>query len=512
MSLRTRASAVGAVLTVCGVIAAWTVSANAAPAAPEAKAPNTPAAALRLAIDNAAAQVAAAPAYLHATANDRFARVSAASSSGLQYVAYTRTYKDLKVIGGDFVLVSNNAGQLVAHSEAQQYAIGDLSVTPALSKANAESIAKGQLKSDDRAEGTQLVVYALGDAPRLAWESTVTGSGADGYSRLTVHVDALTGDVLGTQEHVLRGTGNSGWNGTVTINTTQSGSTFSMLTPGFNNMPCQDAANNTTFTGPDDVWGNGDKTNRETGCVDALYGAQREIEMLSLWLGRNGMDGNGGAWPIRVGLAAVNAFYDGTQVQVGHNTANQWIGNIDVITHEMGHGVDDHTPGGISGRGTQEFIADTFGAASEAFIKGSTDYLVGTDINLAGSGPIRNMFHPSLLGDPDCYSKQITRTEVHAAAGPGNHWFYLLAEGTNGPQASPTCNNSAFSGVGIQTAMTILYNAMLMKTTASSYPNYRIWTLAAAKLLTPGNCANFNATKAAWDAISVPRQRNEPTC
>ena len=44
---------------------------------------------------------------------------------------------------------------------------------------------------------------------------------------------------------------------------------------------------------------------------------------------------------------------------------------------------------------------------------------------------------------------------MHAAAGPGNHWFYLLAEGsnpTNGQPASPTCNGSTVTGIGIQKA------------------------------------------------------------
>jgi zinc metalloprotease ZmpA len=124
------------------------------------------------------------------------------------------------------------------------------------------------------------------------------------------------------------------------------------------------------------------------------------------------------------------------------------------------------------------------------------------------------MFNPAALGDPNCYSKQITRTEVHAAAGPGNHWFYLLAEGSNpsnGQPVSPTCNGSTVTGVGIQNAIKILYNAMLMKTSASSYTSYRVWTLTAAKNL-DATCALFNATKASWDAINVRAQRGEPTC
>jgi Zn-dependent metalloprotease len=515
-----RSLIVSAAFTVGGMLAAWTVAAVAAQ--PSAGPENSPAVAIKLAKDNTAALVASKPAYLFASADDKFQQRDVISSAGFQYVPFERTYRDLKVVGGDFVLVTNNAGQVVFSSVAQEHAIGNLSTSPKLSQGEAEAVAKAQLKTVEKVEGTQLVVYALGNAPRLAWESTITGTGDEGYSRLSVEVDAVTGHVLDKIEHVMHGTGTSAYNGPnpVTINTTQSGGTFSMLTPNFNNMPCQDAANNTTFTGPDDVWGNGNATSRETGCVDALFAAQTEIQMLSQWLGRNGMNGTGGAWPIRVGLNDVNAFYDGTQVQIGHNNANQWISSIDVVAHEMGHGIDDTTPGGISRSGTQEFIADVFGAATEGFANEPStfdppDYLVGEEINLVGQGPIRNMYNPGALGDPNCYSSSIPTTEVHAAAGPGNHWFYLLAEGTNptnGQPTSTTCNGSTnLVGIGVQTATKILYNAMLMKTTSSSYLKYRTWTLQAAKNL-DATCGLFNKTKAAWDAVSVPAQTGDPTC
>jgi hypothetical protein len=104
---------------------------------------------------------------------------------------------------------------------------------------------------------------------------------------------------------------------------------------------------------------------------------------------------------------------------------------------------------------------------------------------------------------------------VHSAAGPGNHWFYLLAEGTsptNGQPTSPTCNSTAITGLGIQKAEQIMYNAMLLKTTSSSYLKYRTWTLTAAKNLFPGSCTEFNTVKAAWTAVSVPAQAADPTC
>ena len=493
----------------------------AAPASPAA-APASPAAARTLAAQSAAALVTSRPAALQASPNETFVQGGVVSAGGTHYVPYERTYAGLPVVGGDFVVVVDNAGQVVFNSVALKRPIGNVFTTPTLTQAAAEAVAAKQLRTVSKVEGTQLVVHALDASAHLAWETTVQGVGANGYSRLTVDVDAATGAVLRVQEHVMSGTGTSAWSGPnpVALNTTHSGSTFSMRDPAITNLSCQDAANNSVFSGPDDLWGNGNATSRETGCVDALFGVQTEAKMLTQWLGRNGMDGAGGAWPIRVGLADLNAFYDGTQVQVGHNSANQWIGSLDVIGHEMGHGIDDHTPGGLSKNGTQEFIADTFGAATEWFANEPAgfdvpDFTVGERINLTGNGPIRNMFNPSALGHPNCYSASVPTSEVHAAAGPGNHWFYLLAEGTqpsNGQPTSPTCNQSTVVGLGIESAIKILYNAMLMKTSASSYLSYRTWTLQAAKNVFPASCGPFNTVKAAWDAVSVPAQPSDPTC
>ncbi|HZX02376.1 M4 family metallopeptidase [Kribbella sp.] len=495
---------------------------SAAGAAPSAAPPPRPSAAQSkaFAAGSASSLVAGRPSALHASKDDKFtAKPVISDRSGLQYVPYERSYKGLPVVGGDFVVVTDSKGAVKSTSVAQTTAVPDLSTTAKVTAAAAQKAANKQLKVVKSSTTPTLAVYALNGTPKLAWQSRVSGSNGTEPSSLSVYVDAQSGKVLGTKEHVMFGNGTSAWNGPnpVHLDTTLSGSTYSMKDPNITNLSCQDAANNTTFTGPDDNWGNGTATVKETGCVDALFAAQTEKKMLTDWLGRNGMDGNGGAWPIRVGLADENAYYDGSQVQIGHNSANQWIGSIDVVAHEMGHGIDDHTPGGISGNGTQEFVADTFGASTEWYANepapyDTPDFLVGEQINLVGNGPIRNMYNPSALGDPNCYSSSIPTTEVHAAAGPGNHWFYLLSQGSNASPASPTCNNSTVTGLGIQKAIKIMYNAMLMKTSSASYLKYRTWTLTAAKNLYPGSCTEFNTVKAAWDAVSVPAQSGDPTC
>ncbi|MFD5831486.1 M4 family metallopeptidase [Lentzea sp. NPDC060358] len=506
------------VLAAAGTLAAAVLTQTGAPTA-AAQPPGQTAEAM--AVDAAASLVDSRPAQLHASANDAFVRHGVISSTnGLKYVPYERTYKGIPVVGGDFVVVTNSTGQVLQTSVGQDRTIDLASTTPSVTGTQAEAAARATMSTVDSVGAASQVVYALDSAPKLAWKVTVTGRDSEGPSKLDVVVDAATGKVLRQQERVMHGTGTSAWNGPVTIATTQSGSNYSLKDPALTNVSCQDAATNTTFTKSSDTWGNGTATNRETGCVDVLFAAQTESKMLSQWLGRNGFDGNGGGWPMRVGLNDQNAYYDGSQVQIGHNSANQWIGSIDVVAHELGHGIDDHTPGGISGAGTQEFVADVFGATTEWYANESSpydtpDFLVGETINLVGRGPIRNMYNPSALGHANCYSSSIPNTEVHAAAGPGNHWFYLLSQGTNpsnGQPASTTCNSTSITGLGVEKAIKIFYNAMLLKTSSSSYLKYRTWTLTAAKNLYPGSCAEFNTVKAAWDAVSVPAQSADPTC
>ncbi|MEV5767119.1 hypothetical protein AB0L34_21515 [Micromonospora sp. NPDC052213] len=52
---------------------------------------------------------------------------------------------------------------------------------------------------------------------------------------------------------------------------------------------------------------------------------------------------------------------------------------------------------------------------------------------------------------------------------------------------------------------------MLLKNSKSSYLTYRTGTLKAAKALDV-TCALYNATKAAWNAVTVPAQKNDPNC
>lgn len=451
-------------------------------------------------------------------------RAVTAGASGMFYVSYERTYKGLPVVGGDAVVVTDSEGRVRDTTAASGPGQANLNVNPRVSAEQATRVSRSRLSRVDDSEAPRLVVLAWGARPKLAWETVVLGVADGKPSKQHVFVDARTGKVADSYDEVRAGTGNGNYYPNVTIDTSQSSGTYRMVDTSRPGLQCG-GQNGQPYTGPDDVWGNNSGTNLETACVDALYGVQREWDMLRDWLGRNGIDGQGRGFPARVGLSAVNAYWNGSYTNFGHSQDNQRQATpIDVVGHEYGHAIFQTTPGGAgSGNengGINEGTGDIFGALTEHYANHASDppdYEVGEEVDLVGDGPIRYMYNPSRVGDPNCWSTAIPGTEVHAAAGPLNHWFYLLAEGSapgGGKPPSPICSGgpSSVTGVGIQKAGKIFMGALARKTSSWRYANVRSASLAAAVELYGAGSPECATTKAAWNAVSVPVQTGEPTC
>ncbi|MEV8635865.1 M4 family metallopeptidase [Streptosporangium sp. NPDC051023] len=457
---------------------------------------------------------------LHKAPEDSFTHDrTVAGTLSLQYVHYKRTYRGLPVYGGDVIVATDRTGEQVRDVVSGQQAKLDLDTNATVSADAASATARGQLTTVNTAAQPVLVVHAATETPVLAWEVALTGRTEHAESVLHVYVDAHTGAVVDKVDEVKEGTGKGFYNGTVTIQTSGSYSLTDTTRPG---LKCG-GQNGSAYTKSTDSWGNGSGTNLETACVDAYYAAQKEWDLLKNWLGRNGFNGTGGAFPARVGLSDVNAYWNGSYTNFGHNQANnQQATPIDVVAHEYGHAIFQFSGSGGSGSGNEagglnESTGDIFGALTEAYANNPNDppdYSVGEEVNLVGSGPIRYMYNPSLKSDPNCYSSSIPSTEVHKAAGPQNHWFYLLAEGTNpggGKPASPVCSgSSSLTGIGIQKAGKIFQGGLNLKTIPWTHGKARVATLKAAKSLY--TCTEFNAVKAAWSAVNVPAQSGEPSC
>jgi Zn-dependent metalloprotease len=506
-----------------GLAAAVSPSATAAPTTSLAqKNPEPPPlTGKKLAADAAAKFVTTRPAIIRPGPFDRFIPSTPVTGvRGLQYVTYHRSYQGLPVIGGEFVVITDSLGRIMTAVPGRQRAVITIGNRAALSSVAAAKVALGRTPAA-AVHSNRLVVDALINPSRLAYAVVVSGTLRGKPTRQEVLVDAGSGKILSVEDQILDGEGTGVLNGPnpIPLSTTDNGDgTFSMTDPLRPRVSCRDESGGAVFTHAQDVWGNGVRTDRETGCVDALFASQREWDMLSAWLGRSGVDGVGHGFPMYVGLNDINAFWDGSSVHIGKNTDGQWIGALDVVGHELGHGVDQFT-GGMSSEDIAEGIGDVFGAMTEWYANEPApydvpDYTIGEQVDLVGNGPIRDMHDPSLVGDPRCYSASIPGTETHSAAGPFDHWFYLFAEGSNpsdGQPASPTCDGSTVTGVGLRDAATAFYQGLLAAAGQANYPVFRHAVLAAIASY-DDSCQVFNAAQAAWDAVSVPATSGEATC
>jgi Zn-dependent metalloprotease len=99
---------------------------------------------------------------------------------------------------------------------------------------------------------------------------------------------------------------------------------------------------------------------------------------------------------------------------------------------------------------------------------------------------------------------------VHYSSGVGNHFFYLLAEGSGAhtysgvDHHSSTCNGGSIAGIGRAKAEKIWYRAVTVyMTSTTDYAGARAATLSAASDLYGAGSAERAAVAAAWSAVSV---------
>ncbi|HEX6501529.1 MAG TPA: M4 family metallopeptidase, partial [Micromonosporaceae bacterium] len=468
--------------------------------------------------------------------NDEYTVYSSlVDSDGAADVRYTRTYKGLRVLGGDIVVHTAPDGSFRGASVGLAAPL-TLDTKAAVPAARAAQQARAHFSGTVTTVGTpELIVDASTGFGRLAWETLVSGWARDGQtpSRLHVLTDANSNAYIGSWDEIetVTGTGYGIYVGTVSIDTTLSGSTYYMKDPSHGNNTGCDMNNGTTtctqFTDADNVWGNGSNSNRQSAAVDAYYGAAKTWDYYKNVHGRNGIFDNGTGVPSRVhyGSNYVNAFWDGSQMTYGDGSGNaQPLTALDVAGHEMSHGVTENSvPGGLSysgeSGGLNESTSDIFGTAVEFYANNPNDpgdYLIGEKININGDGtPLRYMYNPSLDGSSDsCWSTNTKNKDVHYSSGVGNHFFFDLAEGTGSTQwgTSPVCGSApAVTGIGRSKAELIWYRALTHYFTSNtSYVNTsnpgntaRAYTLQAATDLY-GQCSTeYKAVQAAWTAVNV---------
>src|SRR6478609_6855330 len=445
---------------------------------------------------------------------------------GSTHVRYQRTFAGLRVIGGDFVVHRSGAGAVTSVSWNASGKADVASTTPQVAAASARATGSRTPALARKSTAGELVVYAGGATPRLAYDVLVTGIAADQTpTRLHTVVDATTGKTLARWDDVREGSGKGIFVGNVTVGSTPSGSSY-LLKDSVGNyttdLKAATSGTGTQFTDADDVWGNGSVSDRASAAVDAQYGAEKTFDYYKNVQGRNEIknDGIGARSRVHYGSNYQNAFWDGTQMTYGDGAGNTHpLVELDVAAHEMSHGVTENTAGlnytGDAG-GLNEATSDIFGTAVEFYAANASDpgdYLIGEEIDLNGNGtPLRYMDKPSRDGaSKDCWSSSLGGLDPHYSSGPLNHWFYLASEGSgaktiNGTSYnSPTCDGSTVTGIGRDKAAKVWYRTLSTYLTSSSnYAAAREGAIRSAKDLYGASSAECTGVAAAFTAIAVP--------
>lgn len=456
-------------------------------------------------------------------------------ADGTTHTTYERTYNGIPVLGGDLTIHAKD-GVTKSVTKATNADIKVADTTATVTRASAEGAAISSAnaagaKDAKASKAARKVIWAADGVPVLAFETVVGGLQHDGTpSELHVVTNAKTGAKITDWQAIETGVGNTMYSGQVTLGTSASGSNFTLTDAGRGSHKTYDlnggtgSGTGTLFTGPDDTWGTGAASSRETAGADAHYGAQLTWDYYKNVHGRNGLRNDGVAPYTRVhyGNAYVNAFWSDSCfcMTYGDGTSNTHpLTSIDVAAHEMTHGLTSVTGNmaysGESG-GLNEATSDIFAAAVEFNANNANDvgdYLVGEKIDINGDGtPLRYMDKPSKDGgSKDAWYSGIGSIDVHYSSGPANHWYYLASEGSgakvvNGVSYnSPTSDGLPVTAIGRDAASKIWFRALTVgyfKST-TNYADARIQTLKAAADLYGLGSTTYNNAANAWAGINV---------
>ena len=227
-------------------------------------------------------------------------------------------------------------------------------------------------------------------------------------------------------------------------------------------------------------------------------------------------------WCDECGPGGVGVMFFGNGIPLNYTLGGQNVtplaGSLDVVAHELTHGVTSSSSGLIymnESGALNEAFSDIMGTSVEFFFQqagtgvGQADFLIGEDsFRMPGGGlnGVRSMVNPLAFGDPDHYSIRFTGSAddggVHINSGIVNHAFYLAVQGGTNRTSGLTVQ-----GVGIVNREQIekaFYRAFVFMLPASAtFSTARAATIQAARDLYGASSAAATAITQAWNAVGV---------
>ena len=478
---------------------------------------------------------------------------------GRTHTRFEQLYKGVPVWGGEIVRQEDAAGTLSVFGGLFEGI--DLETRPALGEAAARS---AMLKRSPAGSALFPDAATLTILPRengsyaLAWRARVS----TGTDILMTFIDASSGDVVLEYSDQQSQTSSVGkavgvLGDSKKISVTNAGSTYqaqdALRPPVIQTIDLKFDLNRLNaifarFPGsilPSDYAADADNDWTDGASVDAHVYAGFTYDYYFKRFGRRGLNNANIAirsfvHPVRredvlrqppdiQGTFYLNAFYAGSGVMVygeglptnitaGGQRFNYFSGAIDIVGHELSHGVTDFSSRliyqGESGA-LNEAFSDMMGTSIEFYYQpaGSgplqADYLLGEDVitgtNAFPLNGIRSMQNPSLFGDPDHYSIRYIGTRdnggVHTNSGIANNAFYLAIEGGTHRLGGRVTGVGGANREQIEKVFYRAFTSFLVP--SSNFAAARAATIQAAKELYGSNPAVEAAVTQAWSAVGV---------
>jgi len=224
----------------------------------------------------------------------------------------------------------------------------------------------------------------------------------------------------------------------------------------------------------------------------------------------------------------LNAFYAGDGVMVygvglppgvtvgspiGPQTWDFTSGALDIVAHELTHGVTEFTSNLIyrnESGALNEAFSDVMACSVEFFYQPAgaaplnADYLIGEDV--VRPGGLRSISDPRSFGDPDHYSRRFTGTEdnggVHTNSLIASHAFYLAIEG--GTDRTSGLPVQGVGGGNREQIEKVFYRAFAqLLPSNATFALARSATIQAAHDLYGSGSDAERAVTQAWTAVGV---------
>ena len=465
---------------------------------------------------------------------------------GFIHYRYQQYYKNVKVESGQYLVHEKNGLAISANGNWVDHI--NINATPSVSEHTASQNAQKYILEKTYGSSSKGQTLSIGKIAINEGELIIAAEDLDfekndlrlcykfdvqtdrPLSKTFVYIDANTGKTIASESEIEFGsvtaTATTMYSGTQTIKADSvSASSFRLrdATRGlgietYNTKNTTNLAAAVDFTSTSTVFNT--VTNKDNAAYDVQWAMESAYDYFLNVHGRNSVDNAGkklisyahysspGTFDAgRIG-DGVFGFNDGTGAAGGFNP----LTSIDIVSHEMTHGITFHTAGlhyGGESAALNESFSDIFGTCVEFYKKPATaDFQLGEQAAVTPGTVIRSLANPKLTNLPNTYKGTNWYLGgndyggAHTNCGVQDFWFYLLCQGGSG--TNDISNSYSVSAIGMTKAAKIAYRTLTVYLTSfSKYAEARDLSIQAAADLYGTCSAEVAAVTNAWYAVGV---------